>query len=113
MLNITLFYQIFSKLGRRSFTKFSEEKDTNKHQKGYNRWTHLVSMLFCQFAKRQSVRDISNGLGSATGNLNLSNLVAIIRLKLFVKIDLQLWLDNPFEEIDTSKIEKYLQGVLF
>jgi hypothetical protein len=27
-------------------------------------------MLFCQFAKSQSVRDISNGLRSATGNLN-------------------------------------------
>lgn len=27
-------------------------------------------MLFCQFAKSQSLRDISNGLRSATGNLN-------------------------------------------
>jgi len=27
-------------------------------------------MLFCQFAKSQSVCDISNGLRSATGNLN-------------------------------------------
>src|SRR5690606_8371385 len=33
-------------------------------------WTHLVSMLFCHFAKSTSVRDISNGLRSATGNLN-------------------------------------------
>lgn len=47
-----------------------DEKSTDKHQKGYNSWTHLVSMLFCQFAKSQSVRDISNGLRSATGNLN-------------------------------------------
>jgi hypothetical protein len=27
-------------------------------------------MLFCHFAKSKSVRDISNGLRSATGNLN-------------------------------------------
>ena len=27
-------------------------------------------MLFCQFANSQSVRDINNGLRSATGNLN-------------------------------------------
>jgi hypothetical protein len=46
------------------------ERETDKHQKGYSSWTHLVSMLFCQFAKSQSVRDISNGLKSATGNLN-------------------------------------------
>jgi hypothetical protein len=30
----------------------------------------MISMLFCQFVKSQSVRDISNGLRSATGNLN-------------------------------------------
>ena len=27
-------------------------------------------MLFCKFAKNQSLHDISNGLRSATGNLN-------------------------------------------
>lgn len=70
MANITLFSQIISKLDRRSFAKLVEEKQSDKHQKGYTSWTHLVSMLFCQFAKSQSVRDISNGLRSATGNLN-------------------------------------------
>jgi hypothetical protein len=70
MANITLFSQIISKLDRKIFTKLVKEKQTDKHQKGYNSWTHLVSMLFCQFAKSQSVRDISNGLRSATGNLN-------------------------------------------
>jgi hypothetical protein len=70
MANITLFSQIISKLDRFKFLKLVKEKETDKHQKGYNSWTHLVAMLFCQFAKSQSVRDISNGLRSATGNLN-------------------------------------------
>lgn len=70
MANITLFSQIISKLDRTKFNKLVKEKQTDKHCKGYNSWTHLVSMLFCQFAKSQSVRDISNGLRSATGNLN-------------------------------------------
>ncbi len=70
MTNITLFSQIISKLDRLNFSKLVKEKETDKHQKGYNSWTHLVAMLFCQFAKSQSVRDISNGLRSATGNLN-------------------------------------------
>jgi hypothetical protein len=70
MTNLNLFSQIISKLDRTSFKKVVKEKDTDKHQKGYSSWTHLVSMLFCQFAKSQSVRDISNGLRSATGNLN-------------------------------------------
>ncbi len=70
MVNITLFSQIISKLDRSKFNKLVAIKETDKHNKGYTSWTHLVSMLFCQFAKSQSVRDISNGLRSATGNLN-------------------------------------------
>ncbi len=70
MVKVNLFSQIISKLDRGSFKSLVEEHQTDKHQKGYNSWTHLVSMLFCQFAKSQSVRDISNGLRSATGNLN-------------------------------------------
>jgi len=70
MANITLFSQIISKLDRLKFNKIVKVKQTDKHCKGYTSWTHLVSMLFCQFAKSQSVRDISNGLRSATGNLN-------------------------------------------
>ena len=70
MTNTTLFSQIISKIDRLKFSILVKEKQTDKHQKGYNSWTHLVSMLFCQFAKSRSVRDISNGLRSATGNLN-------------------------------------------
>ena len=70
MSKINLFSQIISKLDRHSFKSLVTEFETDKHQKGYTSWTHLVSMLFCQFAKSQSVRDISNGLKSATGNLN-------------------------------------------
>ncbi|MGL1889963.1 MAG: IS4 family transposase [Reichenbachiella sp.] len=70
MSKINLFSQIISKIERSSFKRLTKEKQTDKHSKGYNSWTHLVSMLFCQFSKSQSVRDISNGLRSATGNLN-------------------------------------------
>lgn len=70
MANITLFSQIISKLNRSKFNKLVESKQTDKHNKGFSSWNHLIAMLFCQFAKSQSVRDISNGLRSATGNLN-------------------------------------------
>lgn len=70
MLNITLFSQIISKLEKAKFKKLVKTHKSDKHQKGFDSWSHLVSMLFCQFAKSQSLRDISNGLRSATGNLN-------------------------------------------
>lgn len=70
MSKLTLFAQIIGKLDSIKFKKIVNKHQRDKHQKGYNSWTHLVSMLFCQFAQSQSVRDISNGLQSATGNLN-------------------------------------------
>lgn len=70
MTNINLFSQIVSKLDKPIFNKLVKEKQTDKHQKGFNSWTHFISMLFGQFANSKSVRDISNGLRSATGNLN-------------------------------------------
>lgn len=70
MTNITLFGQIIQKLDRSIFNKLVKEHKTDKHEKGFNSWSHLVSMLFCHLAKSQSLRDISNGLRSATGNLN-------------------------------------------
>ena len=70
MTKITLFAQITQRLNRPKFNQLVKKYDTDKHAKGHTSWTQLISMLFCQFAKSQSVRDISNGLRSATGNLN-------------------------------------------
>ena len=70
MINITLFSQIISKLDKSRFKKLVVTHQSDKHQKGFTSWSHMVSMLFCQFSNSQSVRDISNGLRSATGNLN-------------------------------------------
>jgi hypothetical protein len=64
-------------------------------------WTALITILILKALKAQSQFD-----------WHLSNLVAFIRLNLFVKIDLQKWLDKPFEEhIDPPP--KVIQGVLF
>ncbi len=70
MSKITLFGQIIQKLDRSIFKNLVKEHNTDKYQKGFDSWSHLTSMLFCHFAKSQSLRDISNGLRSATGNLN-------------------------------------------
>lgn len=70
LTKITLFSQIISKLPRQNFQQLVSKHKTDFKNKGIDSWTHLVAMLFCQFAKSTSVRDISNGLRSATGNLN-------------------------------------------
>jgi IS4 transposase len=61
-------------------------------------WTALITILVLK--------------AMAKFGWHLSNLLAFIRLNLFVKIELQLWLDKPFEEhLEKDKISP--QGVLF
>jgi hypothetical protein len=69
MSKLTLFSQITSLLPRNLFHNLVKKYDTDKHNKGIDSWTHLISMLFCQLGHANSVRDISNGLRSITGNI--------------------------------------------
>ena len=70
MAKITLFAQILQKNPRDLIHSLVKKHDVDKHAKGFNTWSHLVSMIFCQFADCVSLREISNGLRSANGNLN-------------------------------------------
>jgi hypothetical protein len=70
MVNVTLFSQILQYIPRSVFSTVVGKYNTDKHSKGINSWTHLVTMLFFHFAKTNSVRDTSNGLRSITGNAN-------------------------------------------
>ncbi len=63
--NLTLFAQIIQSLCRNIFKTLVKNYDTDKHNKGIDSWTHLITMLFCQFSKLNSLRDVTNGLRSA------------------------------------------------
>jgi hypothetical protein len=64
-------------------------------------WTALITILLLKVMK-----------ATAKFGWHLSNLVAFIRLNIFVKIELQKWLDKPFEDHEKPPA-KSLQGVLF
>ena len=65
-------------------------------------WTALITILVLK-----ALRAI------AKFNWHLSNLVAFIRLNIFVKITLQDWLDKPFEEPPQTSAPITIQGILF
>lgn len=70
MTNITLFSQIINRLPRKVFRALVDQYSGDKHSKGINSWTHLVAMLFLQFSRATSLREVCNGLISIGGNLN-------------------------------------------
>ncbi len=55
-------------------------------------WTALITFLLLKVLQKE-----------AKHTWHLSNLVAFVRLNLFVKIDLKLWLDKPFLDPDEIK----------
>jgi hypothetical protein len=69
-IKVSLFNQVLQQIDRSIFNRLVKKHATDKHSKGINTWTHFVSMLFMQLSKVDSLRDISNGLRSATGNLS-------------------------------------------
>lgn len=70
MIKVNLFSQILANISREKFDRLVRKHESDKHVKGLKSWTHLVSMLFCHIGGACSVRDISNGLSSTTGNLS-------------------------------------------
>lgn len=70
MIKVSLFNQILQLVPRDIFNTLVSKHNSDKHSKGLNSWTHFVSMMFCHLSKSSSLREISTGLLSATGNLS-------------------------------------------
>ena len=66
----SLFNQLLQQFPRSEFQRLINKHRAEKNSKGFSSWTQFVSMLFCQFAKADSLREISNGLACCIGKLS-------------------------------------------
>ena len=65
----SLFNQLLQHFPRTEFATLVKKNDAERCAKGFGCWTQLVSMLFCQLAHADSLREICNGLGCCVGKL--------------------------------------------
>jgi DDE family transposase/uncharacterized protein DUF4372 len=65
----SLFNQLLQHFPRTEFGALVKENKAERCAKGFGCWTQLVSMLFCQLAHADSLREICNGLGCCLGKL--------------------------------------------
>jgi hypothetical protein len=72
----SLFSQVLSLIDRHHFSRCVNELEAEKWTKGFTCWSHFVSMLFCQLAQAQSLREITQGLRSCEGKLNHLGVMA-------------------------------------
>jgi hypothetical protein len=67
---MSVFGQVLSLVPRGQFERLVREHGSDRHSKGFDSWTQLVSMLFCQLAQAKSLREICQGLRMCLGKLN-------------------------------------------
>jgi hypothetical protein len=65
----SLFNQLLQHFPRTEFGALVKKHEAERGAKGFSCWTQLVSMLFCQLAHADSLREICNGLGCCLGKL--------------------------------------------
>lgn len=65
----SLFNQLLQHFPRGEFGALVKKHNAERRAKGFGCWTQLVSMLFCQLAHADSLREICNGLGCCLGKL--------------------------------------------
>jgi hypothetical protein len=70
MVNVaSLFNQLLKQIPRIEFDSLVRKHRAERGAKGFGCWTQLVSMLFCQLAQTESLREICNGLKCCMGKL--------------------------------------------
>jgi hypothetical protein len=65
----SLFNQLLQHFPRTEFASLVKKNEAERCAKGFGCWTQLVSMLFCQLAHADSLREICNGLSCCLGKL--------------------------------------------
>ena len=68
--NTSLFAQILKLIPRDQFNLIVRRHGGEKHAKGFTCYDQLVSMMFCQFTRVNSLREINDGLRVTGGKLN-------------------------------------------
>ncbi len=65
----SLFSQLLQQIPRNDFARIVQKHQGEHHAKGFTCWAQLTSMLFCQLAHADSLREICNGLACCLGKL--------------------------------------------
>lgn len=65
----SVFQQILKLVPKIEFEQLARKLGSERNAKGFNSWSQLVAMVFCQLGRAQSLREIEQGLASAEGRL--------------------------------------------
>ena len=65
----SMFSQLLKLFPRTEFQALVKRTHAERHARGFTCWGQFVAMLFCQFGRAHSLREICGGLRSSEGKL--------------------------------------------
>ena len=68
--SVSLFRQVLDLIPKREFEEIVMKHNGDKRKQSFDSWAHFVSMIFCQLAQANSLREICGGLKTCGGKLN-------------------------------------------
>lgn len=68
--SVSLFRQVLDLIPKREFEEIVMKHNGDKRKQSFDSWAHFVSMIFCQLARANSLREICGGLKTCGGKLN-------------------------------------------
>jgi hypothetical protein len=78
----SLFSQMLKLIPRTEFAQMVKSTAAERHARGFGSWEHLVAMLFCQFGRAGTLREICQGLASCEGKLSHLGVESVRRSTL-------------------------------
>ena len=106
----SMFSQILKLIPRIEFERIVKETGAEYRSKGLSSWSQFVAMLFCQFARAHSLREVEGGLKSCEGKLVHLGIVAPVRSSLSYANRHRPW--ELFEKVFYGLFEKIAAKVV-
>jgi hypothetical protein len=105
-----MFSQILKLIPRLEFERIVKETKAEYRSKGFSSWSQFVAMLFCQFARAHSLREVEGGLKSCEGKLAHLGIEAPVRSSLSYANRHRPW--ELFEKVFYGLYEKIAAKVV-
>lgn len=67
---ISIFGQVLKTIPRAVFSAAVSATKAERHMRGFTSWEQFVALLFCQFGRAHSLREISDGMRTCEGKLS-------------------------------------------
>ena len=74
--SVSLFQQVLDLIPKRKIETIVMKHNSDKHKQFFDSWAYFVSMILCQLAQANSLREICGGLKACGGKLNYRGVEA-------------------------------------